>query len=362
MIVYYLLVLIPATASAFYYVKKTEKKKNLVFFLFFFLWWLLLALRSQDIGVDLRNYQYYFDQYRTIPLKYLDSNCSEFGFVLLNKLIGLFTDNFSVYLAIIGFLTLYPLYTLYKKESTDPFLSIILLMNMSVFVMVFSGLRQSLAIAISILAFRCVKRKKLFAFLITTWLAMAFHRSAFVLLLMYPLYHFKITKKWLWFVTPSLLAVFAFNKPLFSFFTNFLGPTYIERYSEIQETGSYTMILLFALFLIFSYVMVDDKTLDAHTIGLRNFMILILAIQFFAPIQSIAMRMNYYFLIYIPLLIPRIIENSKPDLCFLAKTARTVIICFFAVYFFYNAYFGADVLQVFPYQFYWENIVANQFY
>lgn len=356
MTVYYLLVIIPAITSLFYYGKKTEKSKAFTFFLFYFFLWVLLSLRSYKIGVDIANYKYYFETIRVTSWDNLLNNSFsiELGYVVINKIVGLITDNFSVFLSIIGFIILYPIYQLYKNESSDPLLSLVLFINMPVFVMVFSGLRQALAISISIIAYYFVKKRKFMSFILITLIAVAFHRSAVIIFALYPIYHSKITKKWIWFIIPAIITVFVFNKQLFSFFSRFLVSKYFERYSEIQSTGAYSMIILFALFLIFSYIMVDDKIIDTNTIGLRNIMIFILIIQLFAPIHTLAMRLNYYFLVYIPILIPSIISNSKNKLYFLAKTARLIMVLFFIMYFFYNAHHGADILQVFPYKFYWE--------
>jgi hypothetical protein len=355
MAVYYFLIIIPAITSLFYYFKKTEKSKSLTFLLFFLFLWLLLSLRSYDVGADITTYKYFFDSIRATSWSYLPRSFSvEIGYVLFNKLIGILTDNFSVFLSIISFIIIRPVYLLYKEESEDPLLSIALFINMPVFVMMFSGLRQAVAISISIIAFNFAKKKKLLIFILVILIAVSFHKSALIALLLYPLYHSKITKKWLWFVIPVLLAVFIFNEQLFLLAGNIIESNYFERYGGIHNTGSYTMIILFALFFGFSYFMVDDSKLNANTTGLRNILILVLLIQFFAPIHPLAMRMNYYFIVYIPLLIPDIILNSKKELSFLAKTAQLVMIMFFIFYFFYNAYNGADILQVFPYKFIWE--------
>jgi len=354
MVVYYILVIIPGIISLFYYLNKSGKTKTITFFLFFSFLWILLSLRSYEVGVDIKNYKYIFETVRATPWDSLFNLSLESGYVLFNKVIGTFTDNFSVFLAITSFIIIYPLYLLYKKESTDPLLTFVLFINMPNFVMIFSGLRQALAISLSIIAFYSAKKKNFLRFILVTLLAVLFHRSAVIVLLLYPIYHSKITKKWLLFAIPSLLAAFIFNKQLFLFFIRLLGSSYYEKYAEIQSTNAYTMIILFALFLAFSFFMVNDNDLDANTLGLRNIMLLIFAIQLFAPINTMAMRMNYYFLVYIPVLISNTILYAKEKLFLLAKTARKIMILFFVIYFFYNAYTGADILQVFPYRFYWE--------
>ncbi|HHW46609.1 MAG TPA: EpsG family protein [Clostridiales bacterium] len=164
MVVYYILVIIPGIISLFYYLTKSDKTKTITFFLFFSFLWILLSLRSYEVGVDIYTYKNYFDTIRTIPWTELFGNSMliEIGYVLFNKIIGSFTDNFSVFLSITSFIIIYPIYLLYKKESTDPLLTIALFINMSNFVMIFSGLRQALAISLSIIAFYFAKKKNFF--------------------------------------------------------------------------------------------------------------------------------------------------------------------------------------------------------
>ena len=100
----------------------------------------------------------------------------------------------------------------------------------------------------------------------------------------------------------------------------------------------------------------DEDKLDKETNVLRNILVLTVCIQLFAPVHSLAMRVNYYFLPFIPILITKIIKYSNKNL----KIVSTVSIYFmcigFIALFFYRAYFGEDILQVFPYISLWETV------
>jgi len=100
--------------------------------------------------------------------------------------------------------------------------------------------------------------------------------------------------------------------------------------------------------------MVNDKQIDPVTMGFRNITIIIVIIQLFAPIHALAMRFNYYLIIYLPLLISKVISRPKAELKNIAQLAHIVIVIFFTGYFFINAYTGEDILQVFPYKFFWN--------
>ena len=96
--------------------------------------------------------------------------------------------------------------------------------------------------------------------------------------------------------------------------------------------------------------------MDKETYGLRNLLILALALQMFAPLHSLAMRMNYYYIIFIPLLIPKIVECRSERWNQVAKAGRNVMLIFFLIYFYIGAYSGGG-LNVFPYHFFWEKVI-----
>jgi len=354
MLAYFALLTLPIIPALLYTYKKDEKYIRKTIHVFFILLIILLCLRRIDIGVDLQNYKYYFDLIRQLQWNQITEIDIEIGYVFLNKIFGMFTDNFQLFIAFVALIQTIPIYISYLKEAKRPYLSIIIFANMSAFVILFSGLRQAIAIAIGAIAYHFVVKKKFVFFVACVGIAFLFHQSALILLILYPLFHSKITKNWLWFIIPSITMIFILNKQIFNYLVNFLGDKYIDRYASVQNTGAHTMIILFVLFLFFSYIMVDEKTLDKTTLGLRNIMVLVVMIQLFAPIHALAMRFNYYFIIFIPVLISRIVDSPKKHFKPIAQIANVVMVCYFTFYFFYNAYTSVDILQVFPYKFFWE--------
>ena len=123
----------------------------------------------------------------------------------------------------------------------------------------------------------------------------------------------------------------------------------------MTSTGAYTMIFLFLLFTIFAFIIPDEKKLDKETIGLRNFLLLALTLQMFAPLHPLAMRMNYYYIIFIPVLIPKIIEARNYQWKKIGIWGRNVMIMFFAIYFFMILK-GSNNLNAYPYHFFWESV------
>lgn len=133
-----------------------------------------------------------------------------------------------------------------------------------------------------------------------------------------------------------------------------MGDDYIESYGFAQETDAYMMLLLFVLCLAFSYFMLDDEYSDTETIGLRNILVLVAALQCFSDSNSIASRMNYYFMIFVPLLIPKIINRTSYKNRRICYLVGWVMVAYFIFYFFRRAHTGADVLETYPYYPFWQ--------
>lgn len=318
--------------------------------LFFFVLLLLLALRDTSIGADLPNYQYMFSRFSKISFSQVFSIDTESGYVLLNKIVALLGGNFQCLLALSAAISIIPIAIVYKREVEIPYLTIALFLFIPIFVMLFSGLRQSIAIGIGMISYVFVKEKHPIYFLLTVLIAFLFHRSAIALLLLYPVYHMSLTRKKLIFIIPILVFLFTFNKQVF----NVLLFIFSDIYSgEMLETGAYLTLILFILFAIFSYIVPDEKKLDETTMRQRNILLLCVILQMFAMWHSLAMRVNYYFIIFIPLLIPKIINCALSRYKGIATAAKYILIVFFLLYFFISAP-KSNSLDTFPYHFFWE--------
>lgn len=370
MIPYILLMFVPLLFSFFKISKRNEK--YIVAFgrnreimdhswalpVFFLLLMIILSLRGVSVGTDLKNYQYYFERITLLDFQELSSVDLDGLFVLLIWVVGKFTDSFQLFLAIIAVITVLPVAMLYCQDREHGFLKIVLLMNMSTFVMLFSGLRQSIALAIGVIAYEFVKKKKPFSFLLCVLVAFGIHHTAFMMLLYYPLYHYTFKKKHLWFVIPGVIFVFLFNKSIFEVATSFLSQFLHEKYTtEIQNTGAYTMLLLFIAFAAVAYILPDEKALDKETLGLRNFLVLAVVLQCFSPIHTLAMRLNYYFIMFIPVLMPKLLKPNKVFNHEFVFMVKSVMVVFFAGYYLLTTYVscqtGISALDTYPYVPFW---------
>jgi len=332
-----------------------QRRNNAALVIFFALLTFLVMFRHESVGNDTRNYINMY--YKIIEMKWIDvgKGSIEFGYLFFNKIISLFSKQPQFFLAVAAILVNVMIYPTYKRLCVDSSLTIVVFCIMSTFVMMFSGIRQVLAIGIGFIAYGFTRNKKIVPFVLSVCLAMTVHTSAFMLAFMYPVYHAKITKKWLYAVVPALTFVFVFNRPIFSGLTLF-----IERYTKydgsVTQTGAYTMLILFIIFTVFAFLIPEESVIDKETIGLRNFLLFSLVIQMFAPLHNLAMRMNYYYIIFIPLLLPKIIEYRSERWKQVAIVSRHIMVIFFLLYFFFVKANSGGNLNIFPYHFFWENV------
>ena len=328
------------------------KTKSLSIDIFMIVLLCLLAFRGLQCGNDTIQYFRLFKMYSASSLSDLFAGQThEMGYKLFNKLIGLLTDNYQCLLITTALTCVCPLWYFYKKESEIPLLTIALFLSVSPFVMFFSGIRQAIAMSMGVFAWYTAKNKKLVLFFTVVLIAIQFHSSAFILILLYPIYHAKITKKWLWFVIPCMAIVYFFKDLIFAFLIEQLW----KDYQITEETGAIMVLLLLILFAIYSYVMVEEESLDQDTIALRNVLLLSVVIQIFAMLHPLSMRMNYYFLIFIPILIPKIANRCKKQYVMLSKISIAVMTIYFLYYFVNMMITDNDPLNIFPYIPFWEN-------
>ena len=334
----------------------TPKEQGILLGVFFFVFFLILALRAETVGVDLWNYLNKYHMIGSSDFSAIWSNRSnvDIGFGIVNKLMAIIGVSDRMFIVLMALFTTAPIAWLYITESDNWMLTISLFIILPIFSMNFSGYRQAMAIAVVPLQFYFTKKQNILGFLLSVLLAFSFHLTAAFMLLLYPIYQIKIKKIWLLGLIPLMTVLFIFNKQIYSFTAGFLGGKFEERYGTVSDTGAYGMLILFILFAVMSFVMTDETKMDREDFGLRNLLLLTVVLQFFAPVNSIAMRLNYYYLVFIPISVPRMLSLFKVQFRKFALVAEYTMIVAFSGYFLYKAHRGKDVLHIFPYTPFWR--------
>lgn len=328
------------------------KISNRIISAFFIIFIVLLALRGMSCGNDTIGYKSFYEHSKFVKWSdiFVWEVDFEHGYAILQKIFSGCSVNFQWFLLIVSLASLFPIWWFYLKEAEIPLLTIALFVAIAPFSMYFSGLRQILAMAFAIPAFYFTRQKKPLSFLLMVFLAFMFHRSAFILLLIYPVCQINITKYRVWFIVPIIGFIWLYNEQIFRFLMEIVSDIYS---GEIEQTGAYTVLILLIVFAVYSFLIPEEGKLDEETKALRNLLLLSVCLQCFAPINPLAMRFNYYYLIFVPVLIPKIAKNSKNSLDQITEVSILGMTTLFILYFYYNLLHGGG-LNIYPYKFFWS--------
>lgn len=332
----------------------SRKQNQYTIILFFSLFFFLLCLRDVSVGTDLLSYLPFFHNISSVRLSEAITDYTfEIGYTLFNWILNRIMPSDRLLVFWCALIPIFAVCYLYTNESGYALVAISVFLISPLFSFFFSGLRQSIAIAIIALSFFQIKGKHPIRFIGFVAFACLFHKSAMIFLFAYPIYWIRMDARILpVLLVTELILVFA-NSIIFRFAMQFMPVVYQLRYSEIESTGAYTALILYTVFLLYCFLMTTDDV-DSDFNGMRNFLVIAILIQCFAPIHNIAMRFGYYFILFVPVVMSRVSFFCRSGFARLVKLSRFVLVVFFFGYFFYNLVYGADVLRIYPYMFFFE--------
>ena len=340
----------------FYYrITNKEQINRISTVLIFIMLVLIIGFRHPSMGVDLKYGETggYLGSFSTIAsmswsnIFFIQSFLNyEYGFILYCKLVGAIWNNQQFFIFVSAFLSLLPVFIVIYKKSTNSIMSSLIYLGVPAFLMVYSGIRQALAIGLCCLAIDLIQRKKLIRFILLVLATCFIHYSAVIFFIAYPLYYIKISKQTRWLTLLIIPVVYVFRYQLFDLFSKLL-----KENATARETGAYTLLLVFCAIYVFCIVFCKDG--DAEQNGYMNLFFLACIFQTFGPIHNLAMREGYYFMIILVVLLPSVIANMKINTN--NVIAGLSVSTAFAVYALYAIY-SSTWAMAYPYHFFWEII------
>lgn len=306
---------------------------------------LLLSLRDQTVGTDLYTYLKYFESinvYGILPY----TNIFEFGYLLFNRLISLFTSNKQIFISIVAFITTISISRFIYKYSKLPFLSFFLYISLGFYSFTFSGLRQSIAFSILLFSYEYIKSRNFVKFIFIVFLASTFHTSAIIFILAYFVSNISINSKsiLLYFLVSIFFFIFRFR--IMSLITKYFYNNY-----SIYESGAYTILFVMIAVVTFTLLFfARTKKYDDDSVINYNLVLFSLVLVTLASTSSNVMRIVNYYYYYIIILIPDVIIsfNNRKEILFASYI--TLVLSFFQyIYLLPKSYLG-----LIPYQFFWK--------
>ena len=318
----------------------------------------LVALRHPSMGIDLHygestGYLASFQKIADYSFREVAEMKNwmgyEWGYVFFTKLLTCISTDYQVLLIACAVLSIVPIGLLIGLYSKDYDFSMIVYLGLSLSLIVFSTLRQAIAVGICTLSYPFIRKKQWAPFLLLVFLAWLFHSSAIVFLVAYPAYHLKL-KRWQRLLgLPVLVGIFLGRYQLFR-----IAMKLADKNVTPTETGAYRLMVVFALIYLFCVVFWDKE--DDVSGGFLNVFYFACICQCFSSINAIAERLGYYFMVGLIIALPNIVKSLKNEkLRLLFKYGICAAFIAFGLYSFYTCYWS----QCYPYHFFWENVPAT---
>lgn len=317
----------------------------------------MLALRHPTMGIDLHyGFGYgYLGAYESIGssdwAQVLNGQFYNYekGYVIFCKLASYISAHSQTLLILCAVISIGAISRCIYRYSDDLLLSFVIYLGLPLFLANYSVLRQVLAVAITVCAYGFIRKKKLTSFFMTVMLACTFHKSAIIFLAAYPLYYFRPFTQWR--IIPILLLpmVYLFRYQLFHLMAGLFSNN-----AQPDNNSAVMLFLVFTAMYLFS-VCFSDKN-DIHEEGLNNLFWMACICQAFGGVYATAMRVGYYFMVYLALLLPKKLTNIKAGMKQRKNIPRmiaVVIFVGFCAFGLYSIYTGSWAMS-YPYSFFWQ--------
>ena len=318
--------------------------------------WLLLALRSPYMGIDLgyrqmmeTGYLQSFHIISSLPLRdvfsiepYLNY---EFGYKILNALVGWIWENEQFFLAVCAAISMLPVALVIQKDSSAPMYSCLIYFALPLYELLFSALRQGIAVGLCFFALSAIEKRKPLKFIAIVLMASTFHSTALLFLAAYPIYHLKMHISIRLVSIAAVPVLYLMRYEILNLYAVLFRPGAIA-----DNNGALGMlILLCAIYLVCCFFCGDG---DPRFSGYLNLLLVCCMIQTVANIHSTAMRAGYPYMIPLILLIPKLFEKMEWRLRVVAKWTVVIFFTFFAVRVIYSSTWSC----MYPYIPFWEEI------
>ena len=283
--------------------------------------YLIISMRDLSVGSDTYGYVKSFELLNTSNgILFYDRDPA---FAILNYLLRHITSNGRIYLFLVSWPLPLSFYLLMKDEKQTckfVYLGFVLLLLLEIFAFSMAGIRQTIAIFFTVLAYKFLDRDKIIGFLISIAIGATFHLSSILFLLVLPLRKLKFGVLHIALLIAFLIIVKVNPGQMLSFVTSStLGESYWTYGTVYKSDASYTMMIiqisLLCLLLVDRRILCNSAT---NTMLLNNAWLGIIA-GACSPIIAEFFRIAFYFSIYLCLLIPKVLlnmeENNKRICC-----------------------------------------------
>lgn len=265
--------------------------------------------RETTVGYDSENYYLYYwsqlDRYSWTEL--LTAFSTDNGFYLVLKVISLFTEDWWAARAILFVLTFLLYYVAIQKETPYPSVSLLIFVGLASLGLMFSILRQSLAGAICLFAYRQIRKGSWSKCLLLIIVAATIHKTALMCAFMLLIYFLRRRKFSGFKLILFSVLVYAIFLAVIPIMTLFYGDA--RYYTIAEHDGGYGMLLfMIVIFVLLGHLIRITGTQKNDELSyMFNLSSGALFIQMGALQWSLLTRSAVFFSMYWCILFPKLI-------------------------------------------------------
>lgn len=269
-------------------IKNSDSKKKQFLFFSLLPFFILLAFRGESVGSDTYNYM------RSFREVYYDERL-EIGYLYLVYFIKIFFSNPRFLLIITAFFTTISIGRFIYKAAKDPALALLFFITLGLFQFSLSGIRQTIAISITLWLFPLIRQRKFIKFILGVYLASLFHKSAYFFIPAYFIAGQELNKKKLILETIVFMSIFLIADKILLSLADFMDYNY-----GIEETDNGFFFFFVVLVITIASLINIDKILGLNLNNkyMININLISLMIWTIRLISRTAERASFYFMPY----------------------------------------------------------------
>lgn len=237
---------------------------------------LYAALRDQTVGVDLPTYYNNYIQISSFSVGDILFHSSSYTwsrdpfFWIFIKSLTYFSASPQLMIITISAIIAFSISQLIYRSGSDVLMCFLIFICLRYFSFTLTGLRQAMAMAMLFFTFKYLESKKPIPFIMYVFLASAFHASALIFLVAYPLALFKRINV-IVFISITLAIVSFFFQGLIGYLLPLL-PFLGERFSGYAASGeTLNGFVVFSIyFLIFIMIISQYKNINIYILNLST--------------------------------------------------------------------------------------------
>ena len=338
-------------------------RKSIIFF-FFSLLYFLFILRDINVGCDLPGYKKVYEQ--SMLYEWFDSSWTymEAGYVFLMKLFTSLGVSFRGFMIMCYMLIVIPLGVYIYRYSKDVSLSLVIYICFQFFVLNMSGLRQSMAMSLCLVAFMVAEHKGIINFLKFLLIVIAsalIHKSAIIFFFAYFVLKRSLNFKWgvLYLLLGGVLSASSSN--LLQYLQDNDITTY-EYDSSLTIGASFIMLLAVLIWSLFasrksvvnSTTTLSFKSSNDTPFSLRNYsnMLAISLLLLLAFSGTVLMRASNYYNIIFLIMIPELFSRLDTSVRVFAKLLFVALM----IGIFYFTVLVPSQFDIVPYKFAFDTL------